>query len=131
VNSFARSGRPYTPSSNSNDVNGRRTPPEYNTNVRISKTLGNFFGSTATFYLEVFNVFNDRIYNYNYLFNTANKVDQNANLANYENYAWADPAHGVLYWDDQNIGNAYPLNHEFLLFDNAPRSFQLGLTIEF
>jgi outer membrane receptor protein involved in Fe transport len=131
VNSFIRSGRPYTPSSNSNDVNSRRTPMEYNTNIRISKSLANFFGTAATFYVEIFNLFNDRIYNYNYLFNTANKVDQNANLANYENYLWADPTHGVLYWDDQNIGNAYGLNHEFLLFDNSPRSIQVGLTFEF
>ncbi len=131
VNSFVRSGRPYTPSSNSNDVNSLRTPMEYNTNIRLSKNVGNFFGTAATFYVEVFNLFNNRIYNYNYLFNTANKVDQNANLANYENYPWADPTHGVLYWDDQNIGNAYAVNHEFLLFDNAPRSVQVGLTLDF
>ncbi len=131
VNSFFRSGRPYTPSNNSNDVNSRRTPNEYNTNIRISKLIPNFFGTAATFYCEIFNLFNDRILSYNYLFNTANKVDLNANLANYENYEWADPNHGVLYWDDQNIGNAYPVNHEFLLYDNAPRSIQLGLTLEF
>jgi outer membrane receptor protein involved in Fe transport len=131
MNSFIRSGRPYTPSSNSNDVNSRRTPDEWNTNIRISKMLPKFFGTTATFYVEVFNLFNDRILSYNYLYNTANKVDQNANLANLENYRWDDPTHGVLYWDDQNIGNAYGLNHEFLLYDNAPRSIQLGLTIEF
>jgi outer membrane receptor protein involved in Fe transport len=131
LNSFARSGRPYTPSSNSNDVNGRRTPAEFNTNLRISKAIPKFFGTTATIYLEVFNLFNNRIYNYNYLFNTSNKVDQNANLANYENYAWADATHGVLYWDDQNIGSAYGINHEFLLYDNAPRAYYLGFAIDF
>ncbi len=131
VNSFLRSGRPYTPSYNSNLINTLRTPAETNTNIRVARQIGNFFGTAATFYLEVFNLFNDRIYNYNYLFNTANKVDQNANLANYENYQWADPEHGVLYWDDQNIGNAFPFNHEFVLFDNAPRSFQVGITLEF
>jgi len=131
VNSFIRSGRPYTPSSNANDVNGRRTPSEWNTNLRISKQIPKFFGTTATVYMEVFNLFNDRIYNYNYLFNTANKVDQNANLANYENFAWDDPEHGVLYWDDQNIGSAYGVNHEFLLYENAPRSYYFGIAIDF
>jgi len=131
VNSFLRSGRPYTPSSNANDVNGRRTPNEFNTNIRLSKNFPDFFGLSATFYCEVFNLFNDRIYNYNYLFNTANKVDQNANLANYENYEWADPANGVLYWDDQNIGSAFGVNHEFILYENSPRTWYFGVAIDF
>jgi outer membrane receptor protein involved in Fe transport len=131
INSFVRSGRPYTPSSNANDVNGRRTPSEWNTNLRVSKVIPHFFGTTAMVYMEVFNLFNDKIYSYNYLFNTANKVDQNANLANYENFAWDDPAHGVLYWDDQNIGSAYGVNHEFLLYENAPRAFYFGIAIDF
>jgi hypothetical protein len=131
VNSFLRSGRPYTPTANQNDVNKLRTPNEFNTNIRLSKTFKNFFGVSATLYMEIFNLFNDRIYNYNYLFNTANKVDLNANLANYENYAWADPDHGVLYWDDQNIGSAYGVNHEFLLYENSPRTWYFGFVVDF
>lgn len=131
TNAFARSGRPYTPSSNANDVNGRRTPAESNANLRLSKSVRNFFGTSATFYVEVFNLFDNKIFNYNYLFNSANKVDQNANTAAYEQYAFDDPQHGVLYWDDQNIGSAYGVNHSFLLYDNSPRSFYFGVSLEF
>jgi len=131
VNLFERSGRPYTPASNANDVNGRRSPWESNADLRLSKGITKFFGTSATFYVEVFNLFNKKIYNYNYLFNTANKVDQNPNTANFENYAFDDPTHGVLYWDDQNIGSAYGVNHSFLLWGNSPRSFYFGVVLDF
>ena len=130
VNSFARSGRPYTPSDNANDVNGSRSPAEYNTNIKVSKIFRNFFGTTATFYVEVLNLFNNKIFNYNYLFSTANKADQNAATALYEQYSWNDVAHSVLYWDDQNVGSAYGENHSFMLYDNSPRSYYFGIAIE-
>jgi hypothetical protein len=131
ASSFIRSGRPYTPSSNASDVNGRRSPSEWNTNLRIAKSFKDVLGLNLTVYAEVFNLFNDKIFNYNYLFNTANKVDQNANTAAYENYALDDLAHGVMYWDDQNVGSAFAVNHSFLLYDNSPRSYYLGLAIDF
>jgi hypothetical protein len=131
VNSFARSGRPYTPPDNANDVNGSRSPAEYNTNMKVSKIFENFFGTTATFYVEVLNLFNNKIFNYNYLFSTANKVDQNAATALYEQYSWNDVAHSVLYWDDQNIGSAYGENHSFMLYDNSPRSYYVGIAVQF
>ena len=131
VNSFARSGRPYTSPDNAIDVNGLRSPAEYNTDLKISKSIKGFFGATATFYAEVFNVFNSKIFNYSYLFNTANKVDQNAATALYHHYALDDPEQGVLYWDDQNTGGAYGVDHSFLLYSNSPRSFSFGVAIEF
>jgi outer membrane receptor protein involved in Fe transport len=131
ANSFARSGRPYTSPNNANDVNGLRSPAEYNTNLRLSKTIRNFFGMPATIYLEVFNLFDNKIYNYNYLFGTANKIDQNDATRRYTNYAFEDPAQGVLYWDDQNFGSAFADNHSFMLYDNSPRSYYFGITIEF
>ena len=85
----------------------------------------------ATFYVEVFNVFDNKIYNYNYIFSTANKIDQNAATAEYAHYAFNDPSHGILYWDDQNIGSAYAEDHSFMLYDNSPRSFYFGLSLEF
>jgi len=131
ANSFARSGRPYTSPDNANDVNGLRSPAEYNTNLRVAKTLRNFLGMPATLYLEVFNIFNQKIYNYNYLFSTANKIDQNAATAAYTHYAFDDPASGVKYWDDQNTGSAFAVDHTFMLYDNAPRSFTFGLSFQF
>ncbi len=131
VNAFARSGRPYTSTLNLLDVNGKRTPAEYNVNLKISKRFKNFFGASATFYAEVFNLFDNKIYNYNYIFNNANKVDLNTNLANFETYPLEDPEHGVLYWDDQNFSSAYGVNHSFLLYENSPRAFYFGISLEF
>ncbi len=131
VNAFARSGRPYTSTTNLLDVNGKRTPAEYNANLKISKRIRNFFGTSATFYAEVFNLFDNKIYNYNYIFNNANKVDLNTNLANFETYPLEDPEHGVLYWDDQNFSSAYGVNHSFLLYENSPRAFYFGISLEF
>jgi hypothetical protein len=131
INSFARSGRPYTSSNNANDVNGKRSPAEYNTNLRIAKSFKSLLGMPATLYLEVFNVFDQKIYNYNYLFSTANKIDLNEATRRYENYAFDDPLQGVLYWDDQNTGNAYAVDHSFMLYDNAPTSFTIGLSFQF
>jgi hypothetical protein len=131
LNSFARSGRPYTSPNNANEVNGLRSPAEYNTNIRLSKGFKNLFGMPATFYVEIFNVFDNKIYNYNYLFSTANKIDQNDATRRYTQYAFNDPAQGVLYWDDQNFGNAYAEDHSFMLYDNSPRAFYIGLSLEF
>jgi outer membrane receptor protein involved in Fe transport len=131
VNSFARSGRPYTSSNNANDVNGMRSPAEYNTNLRLAKNIRNLLGMPATMYLEVFNLFNQKIFNYNYLFSTANKIDLNDATRRYENFAFDDPLQGVLFWDEQNFGNAYPLDHSFMLYDNSPRSFTVGLSFQF
>lgn len=131
VNSFARSGRPYTSPDNNNDINGVRTPAEYNTNLRISKNFVDLLGMDATLYLEVFNVFDNKIFNYNYLFNTNNKTDPNLATAAYTHYAFDDPKNGVLYWDSQNVGSAYAEDHSFMLYDNSPRTFYVGLSIQF
>ena len=131
LNSFARSGRPYTSPNNANEVNGLRSPAEYNTNIRVSKVLKNFFGMPATVYVEIFNLFDNKIYNYNYIFSTANKIDQNDATRRYTQYAFNDPAQGIQYWDDQNVGSAYAEDHSFLLYDNSPRTFYIGLSLEF
>jgi outer membrane receptor protein involved in Fe transport len=131
INSFARSGRPYTSPDNNNDVNGLRSPAEYNTNLRISKTFRDLFGMPATLYLEVFNVFDNKIFNYNYLFNTNNKTDPNLATAAYAHYAFNDASNGVLYWDNQNTGGPFAEDHSFMLYDNSPRAFYIGLSLEF
>jgi outer membrane receptor protein involved in Fe transport len=131
VNAFARSGRPYTSPDNNNDVNGVRTPAEYNTNVRISKNIANFAGMGATFYVEIFNLFDNKIYNYSYLFNTNNKTDPNLATVAYAHYPFDDPKNGVLYWDSYNTGGPYAEDHSFMLYDNSPRSFYVGLSLQF
>ncbi len=129
-NSFARSGRPYTPPSNAALVNTLRSPSEYNTNIKISKTINNFFGVKATVFMEIFNLFDNKIYSYSYLFNTANKADINAAALRYETYPLDDPNNGALYYDDQNQNGPYALDHSFMLYDNQPRAYYFGINID-
>lgn len=131
INMFARSGRPYTPSKQAREINTLRSPAEYNTNIRVAKTINKLFGTTAVIYAEVFNLFNNKIYNYNYLFNTANRIDGNPALERYETFKFDDINNGVLYWDQSNTGSPFGVDHNFLLYSNDPRSINLGISIEF
>ncbi|MCX7983810.1 MAG: carboxypeptidase-like regulatory domain-containing protein [Bacteroidetes bacterium] len=131
VRSFARSGRPYTPSGQATEINTRRTPNEYETNIRITKTLKKFLGMQASIYAEIFNVFNNKIYDYNYVFNTANKTDANQILVHYERYPFEDMTNGILYYDNYAEGTGFACDHSFVLYDNSPRSFYVGISIEF
>jgi outer membrane receptor protein involved in Fe transport len=135
-NSFLRSGRPYTyyssGSSSSNVVfNNMRTPWEYNTNLKISKRFRNFFGVTATLYAEVFNLFDNRIYNYTYLFQLTSAGEQNQNAVLY-NTLPIDAQNGMRYLNDVKQSFTYlDLDKDFLIYSNQPRSFHLGFSIEF
>ncbi len=139
VNAFARSGRPYTPYTSSNlngagtNINSARTPAEYNANLRLTRVLGDFFGAKGSVYAEVFNFFNNRILNYTYLFAATSADQGNPNLKPYENYTIGDPQNGVLYWNtsNSNRATAFPVDQSFLLYDNAPRSYNFGLSLEF
>jgi outer membrane receptor protein involved in Fe transport len=127
-----RSGRPYTSSLDNLDINGRRTPPEENTNLRLSKELRDLFGVKAVVYFEVFNLFNSKTFNYNYLFATANKIDGNTQLNYYELHPFDDPYYGVRWYDGETGPmSAYPVDHSFVLYQNAPRSYTFGLSLEF
>ena len=132
TSSFFRSGRPYTSSFNPKLINGARTPAEYNTNAKLIKRIPNFFGTNAYFYVEVFNLFNNKILNYDYIFSTPNAGSTNNRISYYENYAIDDPNYGILYWQDTNIpSQAFAVDQSFLIYDNAPRSFNIGMVIEF
>lgn len=133
INSFARSGRPYTSSRDVKLINGARTPAEYNTNMKLTKKIMNFFGTQATLYGEVFNLFNSKILNYSYLFAATTAGQTNSNIKPYEDYALDDPQHGVLYWNANNSlrASSFPVDQSFLIYDSAPRSFNFGLIVEF
>jgi outer membrane receptor protein involved in Fe transport len=129
-NSFFRSGRPYTSPNNPKLINGARTPWEYNTNMRLTKKVNNFFGTAATFYAEVFNLFDQKILNYSYIFATANANTTTNTMSNYEKYAIDDPQHGIQYWPDTNPPLPWGVDQSFLIYSNAPRSFNFGMSIE-
>ncbi len=132
ISSFFKSGRPYTSSRNTKLINGARTPAEYTTNAKIIKKIPNFFGTSAFVYLEVFNLFDNKILNYDYIFSTPDAGSTNNRIKFYEDYAIDNPQNGILYWQDTNIpSQAFAVDQSFLIYDNAPRSFNLGFVVEF
>jgi len=126
TSSFLRSGRPFTYSIGVKQINNMRSPAEYNTNLKISKRISDFFGASATVYLEVFNLFDNKILNYSYLFDQSS-TNASFNITRYEN-APIDAPNGIRYL---NASNAVPflVDQSFLIYDNAPRSFNIGLAI--
>jgi outer membrane receptor protein involved in Fe transport len=128
INSFARSGRPYTYNRRGeNLLMNKRAPAEYNTKIKISRKFPKVIGSSMTVYLEVNNVFDSRIYSYNAVFLDATAASGssyiNRNLSKYEE----NPAALTIFDDDR----PFIANQEFLLYDNSPRSFFLGVTVNF
>jgi hypothetical protein len=128
-NSFLRSGLPYTSSFNTKVENGERTPAEYNTNMRLSKTVNNFFGIPATFYFEVFNLFDNKILNYNLIFAKQTASSKN-DLKQYYQTNGLDGSQGIRYWNFENRQTPFAINETAILYSNTPRSFNFGVQIE-
>jgi outer membrane receptor protein involved in Fe transport len=128
VNMFARSGRPYTSPSNPKLINGSRSPAEYNTNLRLTKRFLNFLGfQTATLYFEVFNLFNNKILNYDYIFATPNALAVSTVTQLYEQQG----IDGIKYWNaNPNYIPKFSVDQSFLIYSNPPRSFNLGVSFE-
>ncbi|MDP3684188.1 MAG: TonB-dependent receptor, partial [Ignavibacteria bacterium] len=133
VSSFARSGRPYTynPAATVQLVEyatmNKRMPAEYNANIKLTKRIKDFFGASATIYIEVFNVFDNKILNYDYITGLTGTY-----FADYHTKS-IDALNGVLYNDAAVVkGNMqYGLDHSFIVYDNEPRSFTFGITVDF
>jgi outer membrane receptor protein involved in Fe transport len=134
LNSTASSGRPYTykPLSQAGEWMNMRSPAEYNTDFKISKRIKNFYGTTLTVYAEVFNVFNNKIWNYNYVFQASQTSDNNIVIEKYlensDNYGAAD---GLLYYQSNNYTNGFGTDQSFVLYSNQPRSYWFGVSVEF
>ncbi|MCX6136406.1 MAG: TonB-dependent receptor [Ignavibacteriales bacterium] len=122
--SFARSGRPYNSQINKLVLMGLRAPAEYNVNVKITKQMSDFFGTSASFYAEVTNLFNNRIYDYNALFNP----NTAAGLGLEEYTKKFELGEDVTYFTHPD-SPSYLVNQEFRLYSNAPRSVQVGMII--
>jgi outer membrane receptor protein involved in Fe transport len=131
VRSSIRSGRPYTSPSDIRLINIKRTPTEYNTDIRLTKSFPNFMGISAKFYLEIFNLFNDKILNYDYLFDRPTPTNPNLPLQYYEQYPINDKENGVRYWWDKGKQGPFSVDQSFLIYDNEPRSYSFGIVFEF
>jgi outer membrane receptor protein involved in Fe transport len=128
IDMFARSGLPYTSPSNPKLINGSRTPAEYNTNIRLTKRLINFWGIQAVnIYFEVFNLFNNKILNYDYIFATPNALAVSTVTQLYEQ----NGIDGIKYWNaNPNYIPKFSVDQSFLIYSNQPRSFNLGISLE-
>ncbi len=130
VTSFMRSGRPYTYDTQGLGLlNNHRSPNEYSTDLKISRKISDFFGQSATFYIEVLNLFNQKIFSYNSVFQTlttsgkASTGALNNNILNYE----TNP--DLLRW--YTINAPFLVDQGFLIYANSPRSMYIGLALDF
>jgi outer membrane receptor protein involved in Fe transport len=124
VTSFARSGRPYSSKLNPGLLMTLRSPAEYNTNLKITKTLPQFLGANTSLYLEVTNLFDQRIYDYNALFNP-----DPTNTANLQKWTIKyEKGEDITYYED-DLRPGFLINQEFRLYSNQPRSVILGMVV--
>ena len=124
--SFARSGRPYSSRLNPGVLMNKRSPAEYNTNVKITKYFSNFFGTSASLYLEVSNLFNNKIYAYTAVFNP--DLNNTSNLSKWTiKYEKGDD---ISYYED-DLRPGFLINQEFRIYSNTPRSMTFGLVVNF
>jgi outer membrane receptor protein involved in Fe transport len=124
ITSFVRSGRPYSSKLNPGLLMTKRSPDEYNTNMKITKGISDFFGVTASLYVEITNLFNNKIYDYNAVFNP----DPN-NTSNLQKWTIKyEKGEDITYYED-DLRPGFLINQEFRIYSNAPRSVVFGLVI--
>ncbi len=118
----SRSGRPYTPSELLGDnfakLNTLRTPWEHNTDLKVTKRLQPRGGNVDVF-IEVFNLFDRRTFNYNRVFLDPETLRR---YENGEDIEYALP--------DSNNPDLAALQ-TFRIYNNAPRSVRLGAVVNF
>jgi outer membrane receptor protein involved in Fe transport len=133
--STIQSGQPYTyidssfSSSSVKTFNNKRAPTEYNTNAKATKRIRNFFGMEATIYFEIFNVFNNMSLNYSYIFDQSNSLSAAGNIERYQKYP-IDSPNGIRY-SNNNLVAPFLVDQSFLIYGNSPRSYSLGLVVDF
>ncbi len=129
VSSFARSGRPYTYDDQGLGLlYNRRSPNEYSTTVRVTKDFPKLIGSKLSLYVEVENIFNQKILSYQAVFgsardNASGTITENRNIEKYI----ADPG-SIRYTEDINhLG--FIVDQSFMVYENMPRGFTVGMVI--
>lgn len=131
ASSFARSGRPYTYDDQGlGQLFNRRSPAEYSTKLKVTKEFRKFIGSRLSIYAEVNNLFDQRILSYAAVFgntrdNSTGNITENRNIEKY-----VKDANSIRYTEDINhLG--FLIDQSFMIYDNAPRSINVGLVITF
>jgi outer membrane receptor protein involved in Fe transport len=124
--SFARSGRPFTSRLNPGLLMTKRTPAENNTNVKFTKQISRFLGTTAAFYAEVTNLFDQKIYDYTAVFNP--DPNNTNNLTKWT--LMYERGDDITYYED-DLRPGFLINQEFRIYSNTPRSVNIGMIINF
>lgn len=121
-----RSGRPYSyyNAIGMVEVANERSPWEYNTDLKLTKRIKDFFGLDVSVYLEIFNIFNFKQLNYEYIFQSDVSGQINPNVTSYKL--------GTLrYLNDKRTRDPYlGLDKSFIMYSNQPRSFNIGIGID-
>ena len=131
----ARSGRPYTSFAAGDDVlvADARAPTEYQTSLKLTRGFRLGSGARGNVFVEVANLFDQRVYDYNRVFRDAR------NLRAYD-FA-VNPTPGLTpegFTTDPDealalyLGDSFPFeaNQVFRIYGNAPRSVFLGLSVD-
>lgn len=121
-----QSGRPYTPyvaggedqgSGITERTNSARTPWEYNTDLKITRGFVFPGEVSGRLFVEVFNLFNQRDYDYNRVFRDPENRQK-----------WAQNRDEIQYFTNDN---GYTTNQSLRVYDNAPRSVNIGFVVDF
>lgn len=130
----ARSGRPYTSFAAGQDVlvADARAPFEYQTSLKVTRPFRLNPTTRGSVFLEVSNLFNQRAYDYNRVF----RDDQNLRAYDFAvnptdltpDGFTSDPDEAL----ELYLGDSFPYeaNQVFRIYDNAPRSVFLGLSVD-
>jgi hypothetical protein len=79
--------------------------------------------------MEIFNLFDQKILNYDYVFPPFNPTEKNPQTHAYETFPIDDLQNGIRYWNDP-ASQKFAADQSFLIYSNQPRSFNFGLVIE-
>ena len=134
VRTTARSGRPYTSFVNGLDVlvADARAPAEYQTSLKLTRPFTAGGGRTGSLYLEVANLLNQRVYDYNRVFQDPK------NLRAYDFAVHPSATTPADFPSDPDealelyLGDSfpYPANQTFRIYSNQPRSVFLGASVD-
>jgi outer membrane receptor protein involved in Fe transport len=119
--STVRSGRPF------GELNIYRSPAEFNTDLKVTKTLPDFGGvSRVQVYAEVFNLLNNRVFRYNSVFR--NEVNQRLYL---ETVNQNGDVHEALRYYVHEDRPEFLADQRFLIYGNQPRQLFFGVSMDF
>ncbi|WP_412061768.1 TonB-dependent receptor [Rubrivirga sp. IMCC45206] len=134
VRSRARSGRPYTSFAAGQDVlvADARAPMEYQTSLKVTRPFRLASGAEGALFAEVANLFNQRAYDYNRVFRDVRNLrayDFAVNPSDLTPDGFTDDPDEAL---ALYLGDSFPYeaNQTFRIYDNAPRSFFFGLSVD-